>query len=249
MPSRTHPSDVINTVSSAIGSLENAAFQDHDEDSTYSQSKRSRRSNAKTKKHLDSSNETRTSQISIDVNDLSKSFRHFVPPPPPVPLADAPSSKPTSSSKRRSNASTPIKERTYSTTLTITEHTLPSGLKTYQASISPVVRTSSPSARPAKPRRAQFSQPLTPNEVTLIDMSPPPSSPSPSFFPSSPRQPFLTRMRKRQQAWEAGLDGKNKREIWRLISVKRQRKLKMKKHKYKKLMRKTRNLRRRLDRN
>ncbi|RKF62504.1 putative duf1713 domain protein [Erysiphe neolycopersici] len=33
------------------------------------------------------------------------------------------------------------------------------------------------------------------------------------------------------------------------ISVKRQRKLKMKKHKYKKLMRKTRNLRRRLDRN
>lgn len=33
------------------------------------------------------------------------------------------------------------------------------------------------------------------------------------------------------------------------ISVKRQRKLKMKKHKYKKLMRRTRNLRRRLDRN
>ena len=35
--------------------------------------------------------------------------------------------------------------------------------------------------------------------------------------------------------------------IWRLISVKRQRKLKMKKHKYKKLMRKTRNLRKRQD--
>jgi hypothetical protein len=33
------------------------------------------------------------------------------------------------------------------------------------------------------------------------------------------------------------------------ISVRRQRKLKMKKHKYKKLMRRTRNLRRRLDRN
>lgn len=40
-----------------------------------------------------------------------------------------------------------------------------------------------------------------------------------------------------------------KKQIWRAISVKRQRKLKMKKHKYKKLMRKTRNLRRRLDRN
>jgi len=32
-----------------------------------------------------------------------------------------------------------------------------------------------------------------------------------------------------------------------MISVRRQRKLKMKKHKYKKLMRKTRNLRRRMD--
>jgi len=37
-------------------------------------------------------------------------------------------------------------------------------------------------------------------------------------------------------------------EVMRAISVKRQRKLKMKKHKYKKLMKKTRNLRRRLER-
>jgi hypothetical protein len=36
-------------------------------------------------------------------------------------------------------------------------------------------------------------------------------------------------------------------DMW-AISVKRQRRLKMKKHKYKKLMRRTRNLRRRLDR-
>jgi hypothetical protein len=36
--------------------------------------------------------------------------------------------------------------------------------------------------------------------------------------------------------------------IMQLISVRRQRKLKMKKHKYKKLMKKTRNLRRRIER-
>ena len=35
---------------------------------------------------------------------------------------------------------------------------------------------------------------------------------------------------------------------WQLISVKRQRKLKMKKHKYKKLLKRTKNIRRRLDR-
>lgn len=40
----------------------------------------------------------------------------------------------------------------------------------------------------------------------------------------------------------------NKREVWRAISVRRQRKLKMKKHKYKKLMKRTKFLRRKLDR-
>lgn len=44
-----------------------------------------------------------------------------------------------------------------------------------------------------------------------------------------------------------GAEGRGRR-VW-AISVKRQRKLKMKKHKYKKLMKRTRNLRRRLDRN
>ena len=57
-----------------------------------------------------------------------------------------------------------------------------------------------------------------------------------SITAPAPRQPFLNRLRKRQE------------EVMHAISVRRQRKLKMKKHKYKKLMRRTRNLRRRLDR-
>jgi hypothetical protein len=44
------------------------------------------------------------------------------------------------------------------------------------------------------------------------------------------------------------LDFVRRREILQALSVKRQRKLKMKKHKYKKLMKRTRNLRRRLGR-
>lgn len=66
--------------------------------------------------------------------------------------------------------------------------------------------------------------------------------------PPSIRQPFLNHMRERQRRWEEFRREKAGGEAWRLISVRRQRKLKMKKHKYKKLMRKTRNLRRRLDR-
>ncbi|KAI4151640.1 MAG: hypothetical protein L6R39_001979 [Caloplaca ligustica] len=254
-PKRPQPLDVINTVSSAIDSLESAAFQDHDEDATYAQQQKpSRRSNAQTNiKHLDgTNNDTRTHQISLDISDLSKSFRHFVPPPPPVPITNTPSSKQTSASKRRER-NTPIKERTYSTTLTLTERTLPSGLKTYEASVSPVMRTSS-STRPSRSTPRSVAQTLTPNEVTMIDLTLPPSSTTfsapPPFTPASTPQPFLERMRKRQQRWEDDLQSdKNKRQVWRLISVKRQRKLKMKKHKYKKLMRKTRNLRRRLDRN
>ena len=66
--------------------------------------------------------------------------------------------------------------------------------------------------------------------------------------PRNPRQPFLDRMRERQRrTFQIRVQGPCKR-AWRLISVKRQRKLKMKKHKYKKLMKRTRTLRRKLER-
>ena len=84
-----------------------------------------------------------------------------------------------------------------------------------------------------------------------------------------PHQPFLARAWRKNQAYlqsqrkaihsiTAAASGPLRRirqvpgmrkPQMRLISVKRQRKLKMKKHKYKKLMKRTRNLRRRLDRN
>ncbi|KAI9744533.1 MAG: hypothetical protein M1818_002062 [Claussenomyces sp. TS43310] len=75
------------------------------------------------------------------------------------------------------------------------------------------------------------------------------SSPLMEEEPAPTPRRFLERMNIRQEKYEEyrerrGLDT----GMW-AISVKRQRKLKMKKHKYKKLMRRTRNLRRRLDRN
>ena len=61
-------------------------------------------------------------------------------------------------------------------------------------------------------------------------------------------QPFLERMRQRQEAWERSRGERPGQVTWRALSVRRQRKLKMKKHKYKKLMRRQRNLRRKQDR-
>lgn len=243
---RTQSLDVVNTVSSAIDNLENAAFRDLESQHSYRSSNPVFRSSNKSVKHHDTlkNNEFQIQVHSIDnISNPSGSFRHFVPPPPPVPLTDV-TTKSTASSKRRS-ASKPMKERSFSLTIMITERTLPSGLSTYQASVSPVVRSSA--SRPSR-YRTSSSQPLSPNNAPINDTAPPSSSFALAPPRRCPSQPFLDRMKKRQHSWENGLTGK-KKEIWRSISVKRQRKLKMKKHKYKKLMRKTRNLRRRLDRN
>jgi hypothetical protein len=63
--------------------------------------------------------------------------------------------------------------------------------------------------------------------------------------PATPTR-FLERMQIRQERYR---EQRSEENDMLAISVKRIRKLKMKKHKYKKLMRRTRNLRRRLDRN
>ncbi|KAL9604751.1 MAG: hypothetical protein Q9179_001726 [Wetmoreana sp. 5 TL-2023] len=231
---KSTPADVIYTVSSAIDSLENAALQQ-------SPSAPQRPNNEPT--HLDG----KPQHISLDIGELSKTFRPFNVPPPPVPMTDAPKA---SESLRRRTRAAPAKERTYTAVLTITEQAHPNGRRTYQASLSPMREENfftshtppspssliapSPTSTDPYPAAIQHSE-----EVEVYHITPP---------TQSSRQPFLDRMRNRQQVWEEGLMGK-KREIWRAISVKRQRKLKMKKHKYKKLMRKTRNLRRKLDRN
>jgi len=109
--------------------------------------------------------------------------------------------------------------KSYSTRLLITENIHPNGHTTYETRASPLVEE--------------------PAGEHLEHVKLPPIS----------RQPFLKRMLERQRRLAAWREGGNCKEVWRAISVKRQRKLKMKKHKYKKLMRRTRNLRRKLDKN
>jgi hypothetical protein len=62
-----------------------------------------------------------------------------------------------------------------------------------------------------------------------------------------PSRPSSSRRLRRPGSYSDPLDREMARRELFALSVKRQRKLKMKKHKYKKLMRKTRNLRRRMD--
>lgn len=172
------------------------------------------------------------------MEEMVSLFKPYRAPPPPQPFVDPP--KISGGSEKKSVAAKQAarrqRQKSYQTTITLTERTSASGEKSYTASHTPIVAIQEPSPSDTAARR--------------------------------PVTPFLERMRRRQQVYLQGqrskilasvgeqqqqmvrrAPGAARRVKMMLISVKRQRKLKMKKHKYKKLMKRTRNLRRRLDRN
>ena len=228
--------DVIYTLSSAVNALEGTTAQGHVPKHQHSISQQSQNptpeevdlrtavtqasnSNAETTNptYLDGQ---ASPSIQINIQELAKSFRPFVPPPPPVPMgSEAEHKREVAATQQHPTASAP-KQKSYSTVLTILENTHADGRKTYETRTSPIREGPAPTS----PQQEGVSEAPTPH-----------------------RQPFLERMRIRQERWDESRE-EARNSVWRAISVKRQRKLKMKKHKYKKLMRRTRNLRRKLDR-
>lgn len=188
-------------------------------------------SNAEPVKHLDGAH---GQPLQLNMEELLKTFRPFVPPPPPGPMgslevAELRDTVQAASQPAQSEEVT-TKQKSYSTVLTLIENTYASGRKSYKVRTSPFQITRNP-------------PPSTSSQGKLIEL--------PTSSVSVPNQKFLGRMQDRQEKWEDFREEQNREnEIggWQTISVKRQRKLKMKKHKYKKLMRRTRNLRRKLDR-
>ena len=223
------PEDVIIALQDTIESLEGNNGASQDEAGVRWEVLQESSSNSNGVKHLDGPPKPRT------IDDLVTQFKPFQPPPPPQ--AFPPESK--ASEKKRARATKP-KSKQFQTTIVVTESTAADGHKTYTASQSPLVQIAN--AKESTPVRTASRQ---------------------------PHQPFLARAWRKNQAYllsqrkaihsitaAASSPLRNIRQVpgmrkpqMRLISVKRQRKLKMKKHKYKKLMKRTRNLRRRLDRN
>ena len=169
-------------------------------------------------------------QRTKSIEEIVASLKPFSTPPPPLPIDEAKQAKKQarkSALQLQSQAhNEQQQDRTFKTTLFLSETTGSDGAKYYTAQATPVVQI--------------------PNAVHDI------SEPQHGLTEiREQRQPFLDRMRQRQWRYmEYREDRVQRQEDERLaISVKRQRKLKMKKHKYKKLMKRTRNLRRRLDRN
>lgn len=223
--SRTSTAEVIFTLNSVLQDFEQATSATHptstSEPDLQTIVNQASTSNADPQpQHLD----LPAKSFHINLQELSKKFLPFAPPPPPIPLAamqEAARKKGTKDARRE----LPVKQRTYTTTLTVYESTNKDGKTTYETHSTPLVEEQrSPNLR-------------EPSEST-------------ERLPSGqPRLEFLKRMRDRRTHYDIRIDERyNGKEILHAISVKRQRKLKMKKHKYKKLMKRTKNLRRRLDR-
>ncbi|KAK0659553.1 hypothetical protein DIS24_g3865 [Lasiodiplodia hormozganensis] len=165
----------------------------------------------------------------VSLNDLLSQMRPFNAPPPPVPFdqsqenaaSETAAAEAGEADAQQTQLQKPQK-KVWKATLTVTETTDATGRKTFSATTSPVIRM---------PTRSEgaMEDPAYDEGITI-------------------RQPFLERMEIREQEWLKFIRdrARNENGTMHAISVKRQRKLKMKKHKYKKLMKRTRNLRRKL---
>ena len=219
---RHEPSDVIYTISAAVDNMEDIAQQQILQAESHQEPNQQAaiaRSSAYTS---DPANARDLDMQPAQTRHISlqELAKNFRPfVTPPTPVPMDPKTPAELNAQRASLKRRPITRKKYTTTLTITESTYPNGHRTYRARASPIMGES------------------VQEQTSGIGK------------PSTVRQPFLNRMRERHRQLEQRREKGARKEIWRTLSVKRQRKLKMKKHKYRKLMRRTRTLRRRLDRN
>ncbi|KAK5683470.1 hypothetical protein LTS10_005003 [Elasticomyces elasticus] len=192
------------------------------------------------------------------LEEVVATMRPYHAPPPPQSFVEAASSKIVPVARTRKTAGAvdgKVKTKTYQTTITVHETTAKDGRKSYSAESSPIISVREP--------RTQTNPALTTSSRSSKATG---GVWATAAVPYRPAQPFRHRMLRRGrmylQSRPAAIgDGSvdktrfikrapsGRRVTMWAISVKRQRKLKMKKHKYKKLMKRTRNLRRRLDRN
>lgn len=191
--------------------------------------------NGQQRHSLDGEDEASVPDMRNSLQDFAQRLRPFNPPPVPVPT-DMNSSVPdTKSSVRTIRQIRQPVDRNYSSVLTISESTHSDGQTTYEAHTTPFVRID----KNGEPLEAEAEAEAETEEAdTHVHASTNPSSTA--HHDSS----FLERMRLRQMRFD---DIKEQKQRYYSISVRRQRKLKIKKHKHKKLLRRTRTLRRKLE--
>ena len=175
------------------------------------------------------------------LEEMVARFKPFRAPPPPQPFVEVLQDK--SAEKKAATdgkkAAKP-KHKTFTATITVTESTDVNGHRTYSASSSPIVRL--PDAE-----NAASASGAADNETTAVQRTRRERVRQQAAAAAAAQQQDPKSIEWNVYRIPPGLRGNRVRGMY-AISVKRQRKLKMKKHKYKKLMKRTRNLRRRQER-
>ncbi|KAK2853341.1 hypothetical protein FQN49_005164 [Arthroderma sp. PD_2] len=231
--------DVIYTLSSAVNAIEQnlpgqqqSSSEDLDLRNAITQASSTNAESDVT--HLDG---VPTQELRASIQEFAKRLRPFNPPPAPTPMDSAfesangmETAAEKSSTMEAASESEPI-EKTFSTVLTIRESRNTNGTKSYEAFASPFVRVDDMEA-PSAQGESSIYQEQEANDRTISDE----------------KQNFLQRMVIRRLQWEQSQDQRHREQMY-TISVRRQRKLKMKKHKHRKLLKRTRTLRRKLDKN
>lgn len=188
--------DVINTLTSAVASMEHAMHGQNQQNSLRHAVTQASVSNAEPGARVIHLDEVSEEELHSSIAEFASRLTPFQPPPAPEPYN--PEEGAINESAELAGEDADI--RTYSTVLTIRETAYADGQRTIETSFAPLVRDA--------------------NEETAIDE--PVVGGGKSYIERTVNRAMYT-------------------------SVRRQRKLKMKKHKFKKLLRKTRTLRRKLD--
>ncbi|KAK4556943.1 hypothetical protein LTR86_005924 [Recurvomyces mirabilis] len=263
------PEDVIYTLHNTIETLETNPHANQDDGVRWEVIQESPTNADNGVKHLDGAPMPKIKSL----EELVAQFTPFRAPPPPSPFAseEQQQQQKTTGTKRatakassRRQIAVPTTttqaqatgQKSYQTTITILETTAANGEQSYSASHTPIVQVTDPAQQTSLENRIR--DPSSKQEI---------QQPARRTNFMQRRRAFLLSHHQRRAhpvsltASAASAAGQKDRAIRHApmtgrrtvrmyaISVKRQRKLKMKKHKYKKLMKRTRNLRRRLDRN
>ena len=231
------PADVIYTLSSAVKVLDNV-IQANGKTGSQLGSDRVSQMRDEIAKHTQGHGQDKQRQPQVQyftdmkqaLDELAKQFRPFDPPPAPVPMMsesearDTEACAVTSSSAAEQNSEFPqdfvVVHQNEDGTLQSEFFTAHNATELYE-----IENPRSPSSLPLGISRNGVSDQPNTNEYS--------ERYAPSSLPAQHQQEYQRRSIRNERTIHA-------------ISVKRQRKLKMKKHKYKKLMRKTRTLRRKL---
>lgn len=236
--SKPRNNNVVHTITSAAQSIEKAIQKKGGQPAQSSEESELRAAVAQASSSNAESNVTHldgvpTQDLRESIQEFAKRLRPFNPPPAPVPADESNSVDPMQGEEHESdpayasNTEADKEQQSYSTVLTIRESKHADGHKTYEAHTTPFVQVDELEAP------THFNGPIMEE----------PASGRTSKAPGR----SLRRMRIGEERWQNFLNRRLQDRSMHAISVKRIRKLKMKKHKYKKLMRKTRSLRRKLD--